>query len=68
MDKFFKQETCDRCRNRLTGGRTMSRYNEDCICMKCAAEERERADYKEASEAEAAEVKKGNYDYPGIGL
>ena len=33
MDKFFSQQNCDRCGKPLTGGRTMSMYNTDCICM-----------------------------------
>ena len=33
MDKFFTQKHCDRCGNDLSAGRTMSMYNEDCICM-----------------------------------
>lgn len=34
MDKFFTQTTCDRCGGSLEAGRTMSMFNEDCICMK----------------------------------
>ena len=33
MDKFFSQKYCDRCGKELTGGRTMSMFNEDCICL-----------------------------------
>lgn len=67
-DKFFTQKYCDRCGGSLEGGRIMSMYNEDCICMKCKKEETERADYKEAQEAEINEVRKGNLNYSGIGL
>lgn len=68
MDRFFTQKHCDRCYGPLTGGRTMSMFNEDCICMKCAEEERKRSDYKKAVQADIEEVKKGNYNFKGIGL
>ena len=67
MDKFFTQKHCDRCGGSLDGGRTMSMFNEDCICMKCATKEKERDDYKNAVEADHAEIKKGNYNFKGIG-
>lgn len=65
-DKFFTQKYCDRCRMPLKNGRTMSQFNTQCICMKCAEEERKKADYADAVEAEHAEIKKGNYNYKGI--
>lgn len=69
MDDFFKKTNCDRCKKDLRSGlRTMSMYNTDCICENCKAEERKRPDYKEASQKELEEVKKGNYNYKGIGL
>ena len=52
MDKFFTQKYCDRCGADLSGGRIMSMYNEDCICMNCKHKEMQRTDYKEACEAE----------------
>ena len=66
MDKFFTQTRCDRCGGTLSGGRTMSRFNTDCIGLKCEAEERKRPDYKKAADAEIAEIKKGNFNYKGI--
>ncbi len=68
MDDFFKRKTCQRCGGLLTGGRTMSRFNEDCICMDCAKKEKEHPRYKEAVEAEMAAIKQGNMNFPGIGL
>lgn len=67
MDKFFTQKTCDRCGSPLTGGRTMSMFNTDCICMKCAREERERADYGKARAAEMDAVRNGDRNFRGIG-
>jgi len=66
MDKFFTQTHCDRCGGSLKGGRIMSMYNTDCICLSCKDKESKRADYGEAVEAEHKEIKKGNYNYKGI--
>jgi len=43
-------------------------FNEDCICLECAAKERELETYKNAQEAEMEEVRRGNYNYKGIGF
>lgn len=67
MDNFFTQKHCDRCGGSLDSGRTMSRFNEDCICMECSRKERERPDYKAAVDADIAEIRKGNYNFKGIG-
>lgn len=67
-DKFFTQKYCDRCGGSLEKGRIMSMYNEDCICLECKEKEQKRSDYKQAQDAELAEVKKGNYNFKGIGL
>lgn len=67
-DKFFTQTTCDRCGGSLAGGRTMSMYNEQCICMACAEAEQKRTDYDKAREAERAAVKAGDRNFKGIGL
>lgn len=67
-DRFFTQEHCDRCKKDLNGVRTMSMYNEQCICMSCKKEETEKKDYKAAVKADHEQIKKGNYNYKGIGL
>ena len=67
MDRFFTQKHCDRCGGSLAGGRTMSMFNEDCICMECREKERHRADYNKAVEADHTEIEKGNYNFRGIG-
>ena len=58
--------TCIRCgaKSVIT---TMSRFNTDTICIPCEDKERAHPSYKEAWEAELAEVKGGNYNYAGIG-
>ena len=67
MDTFFTQSNCDRCGGSLAGGRVMSMYNTQCICMDCKKRERLRKDYKAASDAENEAVKAGNLNFEGIG-
>ncbi len=66
MDKFFSQRHCDRGGGDLKGGRTMSAFNLDCICMDCKAKEKQDKDYDKAVKADIDEIKKGNYNFPGI--
>lgn len=46
----------------------MSMFNEQCICMKCKEAETRREDYQKAVEADREEVKKGNWNFKGIGF
>lgn len=59
---------CDRCGGSLDDGWIMSMYNTDCICMECKQRETQRDDYNKAIEADHAEIRKGNYNFKGIGL
>lgn len=68
MDKFFTKKYCDRCGKDLQGGRIMSMFNEDCICMKCKYKETKHKDYNRARDRELEEVRKGNYNFKGIGF
>ena len=67
-DEFFTKTVCDRCGKPLAGGRTMSFFNTDTICMACADAERKRADYEAAREAERAAVAAGDRNFKGVGL
>ena len=67
-DRFFTQKTCDRCGGSLEGGRIMSMFNTDCICMDCKRRETQRSDYRQALEAERAAVMAGNRSFAGLGL
>ena len=67
-DEFFTKRKCDRCGGSLDGGRTMSMFDTSCICMACAAAEREHPDYRRAADAELAEVRKCNRNFKGIGF
>lgn len=67
MDIFFMQTNCDRCGGSLENGRTMSMYNEDCICMKCKQEELKRPDYEDALLAVRQAELNGDRNFKGIG-
>lgn len=58
---------CDRCKAELRV-HSMSRFNQDECCMDCLKKERAHPMYEEARRIEHEEVKKGNYNFPGIGL
>jgi len=62
------RENCERCHQPTNGVTIMSMYNEDIICMSCKNAEKKRSDYQQAQDADIAEIKKGNYNYEGIGL
>ena len=66
MDRFFSQKTCDRCGGSLENGRTMSMFNEQCICMTCKDKEIKDPDYRKAQDREREEIKKGNFNFKGI--
>lgn len=68
MDRFYTQTACDRCGGSLSEGRTLSMYNRQCICMDCKQKETQRADYAAAVAADHEEIRRGNYDFDGIGL
>lgn len=66
MDTFFTQPNCDRCHKSLKNGRMMSMFNTDCLCLDCIEAERQCPDYRQAVEADHAEIRKGNYNFEGI--
>lgn len=67
IDDFFSKRTCDRCSGSLEKGRILSMYNSDVLCMKCKEAETQRPDYKVAQDADIAEIRKGNFNFIGIG-
>ena len=66
MDRFFTQKKCDRCGSSLDGGRILSMYSTECICLACKEKEKAREDYKQAVQAELEELRNGNLNYKGI--
>ena len=59
-------DVCPRCGESTNGRTTMSVFNTDTICIPCKEKEKEDPDYQMAVDTEAEEVRKGNYNYPGI--
>ena len=59
-------KTCDRC-YRETNITTMSMFNTDTLCMDCKAKEKTHPRYRAAVEADNAAIKRGNFNFPGIG-
>ena len=55
MDRFFTQKTCDRCGGSLDGGRILSMYSTECLCLDCKEKEKDRADYQAAVKVELDE-------------
>lgn len=45
----------------------MSMFNEDVICMVCKEAETKHPNYEKACKADLEEIKKGNYNFEGIG-
>ena len=46
----------------------MSMFNTEEICMDCKTEEKMRPDYTDAVETDNAAIRRGDYNFPGIGL
>lgn len=57
---------CQRC-YKETNCHIMSMYSEKLICMDCKSKEEKRDDYKSAQDADRAAIKRGNYNFEGIG-
>lgn len=47
---------------------TVSRFSTEEICLTCDQEERLAPNYAEAHRVEAEAVRRGDYNFPGIGL
>ncbi len=48
-DKFFTQDTCDRCLKSLKKVRTMSWFTKECLCLECSEiEEKIKANMRAA--------------------
>ena len=58
---------CHRC-DKKTNSHTMSWFNTELICMDCSNKEKSHPKYQEAKDKELEQVKKGNYNYEGIGF
>lgn len=57
---------CERC-GKETRGTIMSFFNTQTICMECSEAERKHPRYAEARDADVAAIRRGDYNFPGIG-
>ncbi|HUC91970.1 MAG TPA: hypothetical protein VMS09_08070 [Paenibacillus sp.] len=64
---FFNKSHCDRCGKKLTV-RIMSMFNRDTICLDCKKKEETHPAYEQARKAEQDAVRRGDMNFPGIGL
>lgn len=60
-------ETCERCGRpaRIT---TMSFFDTSTICLSCESREERHPRHRAAVEADEQAIKRGDFNYPGIGL
>lgn len=58
--------TCDRCYEE-TLSTIMSMFDTAMICPACKQKEREHKDYERAIKAETDAIKRGDYNYKGLG-
>ena len=59
-------KTCDRC-GVATKTWTCSMFNTQEICLVCKEQERKHPRYQEACEADREAIKRGDYNFKGIG-
>lgn len=62
----MKEQRCRRC-GKPTIATMMSMFNTQEVCMECIDAERQDPRYQEASNAEAAAIRGGNFNFKGIG-
>ena len=58
---------CQRCRQK-TDVTSMSRFNTQMCCPPCLDLEKSHPEYSTAETLEIAAVKRGDFNFPGIGL
>lgn len=58
---------CDRC-GKESFASTGSYFNMQVICMTCSDKERAHPQFEEARNIETEAVKRGDFNFPGIGL
>ena len=58
---------CQRC-GKETNVHILSVFNTQDVCLQCKEAEEEHPQYERARKAEDDAVRRGNYNFPGIGL
>ncbi len=67
QSKFLNARTCDRCGMPM-GAHIMSKFDLAIICIPCKGDERQAPGYPAADEAEVSAVRRGELNFPGVGL
>lgn len=57
---------CQRC-GKKTSSHTMSWFNTQLICLECSDKERQHPEFFRAVEADHEAMRRGDYNFPGIG-
>lgn len=65
---FFSRKTCERCKQKIEDGRTMSMFNSETICLWCKEVEELHPQYDEACKADKMASRKGIKYFCGIGV
>jgi hypothetical protein len=58
---------CERC-NTETNSYGFSYFNVDALCQECLKKERVHPDFRKAYQADLDAIKKGDWNFAGIGL
>jgi len=66
MSGRWSEGRCERC-GKETRMTIMSMFNTEVICMACKAIEEQDPRYAEARAADEAAIRRGDYNFPGIG-
>ena len=64
----MKQRMCERCFEEISPSMSMSIFNTQMCCSNCLDLERHHPLFKMAQERELEAIKKGDYNFQGIGL
>ena len=59
---------CGRCGTPLTSGQTGSFFDTSLVCFDCDDIERAHPDWQYARDAEVAACRRGDYNFPGVGV
>ena len=61
-------QNCQRCNKPTNGITIMSMFSAQIICMDCKKKETQDPRYADAVKADVEQIKKGNFNFKGIGL
>lgn len=65
---MMHREDCEICLKSNKGITVMSMFNAQIICLSCHEIEKDHPSYGVANKADINQIKKGNFNFGGIGL